>query len=1698
MKTKNRNLLTVILAMLCAVAIALGVGFVLPEMENISANAAAPTITWAAAAPASVTSTTSQLGCYQKQVTSNSYWAINEMGTPNSSYGTCSLNPNYSTANGNPVAKATLARTIYEKNTATPQYVHFKYTITIPAYTKYSVTYSIYIYNYATASSSSATGYGWEDFYWYGETDTASTIHFGRCNDGSEVSYSGTYVQRVHAHAKRNTAATNSANITSTYDNNTALAKTFTGYCGFFANCNYGSSYKYKYDAYATVTPGAPTLLATYGPKKPTCAANTKTYNGSLQSFAISDIGSSTLVSVEQTVGGNINILYSNTGTGAVIGTNPISGSNFNVTNAGVYKLQFKRDSAATAWNDGDTNQYCYVTVTMNPKAIAVPSVTNSPQQYNPSGGSSFTLNGNYNAALMTASAVSPGATWNAGSSRFEATAVGSYTVQFALIDKNNYVWSVGTGTSANQNTTIKVEPKKLNIPTVTAPQEYTGGPLSFTLSSAFDGGTYIQVDNVSTITGANGCVALGVGGTGITGTTDTFEATDVDVYKINLSLRDSANYQWTDGTNDVKDVEFEVTRKELLSTPPVSSAVNAVGAAEWQFGDNTVTMTVTDNRISGQNPTLAFYYDDPSNTLTGIVTGNTITVGMPDNIGVGNHIFYVELNGDNNGDNKNYKLSPPNNLLTFNVTAGTFDPAAFDWTYTKDGAPGGTSANDGSLKLPFELKAGSATDGVEYELSIQVPSTYATTIVVDTAKYVNGYQLRLGSTIGTYNTVVALKSNDPAIQFDVGGVMQNTIDITFSWEIEKGTFDMTAVIWEYSLDNGATWTDYDALNPPQYNDGNYVHVRVKPSSLPSGLTLDAMYDSDKERFVTTTPYTATIQPSDFVYDSSKFNTPVTSGLSLDWLIVKKNLFNNFKNVSDNYLNGNGSGTIIRKELNLPVGFEDYVDYSYYRISDGAPLSLADIKAEANPSDEKQYKVEAYIKAVYAANYEVSDGGLIPSAQFKTGSQNELANVTLDGVEINLLAPVVYDGNGHFDSSLIQIKGDVSQTVITDFTVTYYNGATPAAGNELAAGELPANAGDYCVEITLGSVAESVYILAYDWFTVKITPRTLVVPTIADGVTLTFNGEDQQLVNALQNFDPTYMEFGSASVTEAYHAGSYKAVINIKDEYKGNYVFVMPAGSVSGTKKPVKGLVDDAVNTIELSDGGATAQFDWTINKYVIDTSDPSAWNFSKEGATLSYKGVPQSIIALTTGDDPRLVFGVNYFDKDHNALSEVTLNGGSKFYVAASVDPDCADAKDVEFKNQAFDPVLGRETSPHTSYTVPQNGIAAIMNKVKDFMTQMWMGLPIWAWLAIALAVLILLIIIIAVACKRRKTKEEKAEIKARKEEERQRKEEEKRRREEEREDEKRRKEEERAEEKRRREEQLEHEREMARAKQEAELEKIRAQVGMAGMATMAVAQPQAVPAQQPVIIQQQPAQPVQQPIQQVQSVDNELLREMRQQMAELRADNKATQTQLQAMQNNQQQPQPMPMAQPMYQQYPQYPMYQQMPMQMPMMPNYGGDPTLARLEAQLNAMQAEQRARYDAEQRIELAAMRAESHVDRDSRHSVDLAAMREHINGHNYNRIPDYSQPAYNQQPNSMDMMGALVAATLRNMANGEIAATQAVPELPQKTETAAPAAKYPSDAVITTTTTVDTTKNKPLRREEDDGRIFDSDGFYDPLD
>ncbi|MDE6613794.1 MAG: hypothetical protein K2K28_04510, partial [Clostridia bacterium] len=597
------------------------------------------------------------------------------------------------------------------------------------------------------------------------------------------------------------------------------------------------------------------------------------------------------------------------------------SSGKFKATQAGTYTITFSLTSGAQdsniEWSTAGTKT---LTFTVKRKPVTVPKITNSTQTYDPNG-CKFSVDSNYDATIMTASAVSTGVMWNTANSEFEATDVGTYSVKFHL-DDVNYEWDVSGGTVTDQMATVKIDPKQLTIPSITAAQEYTGSALTYVMTD-FDNGTNISVDGVS---GAKGNAATGAGGAAVTDTTDTFEATDVDVYSVTLSLRDTLNYCWSDTTTAAKTVKFEVTQKELLKLPPTSSNVNGIGGAEWTFGEKTVTVTITDDRISGESVNLLYYYDtkggtDKSKTLTGVTTGNTTVITMPDNIAVGKYTLTVELNGSS-GDNANYKITK-NNTLDFEITSGKIDPSKYGWIYTKDGAAGSTiSSGD---KLPFTLKSGSAVDGVKYEVAIQIPASDSF-VVVDTSKYASGYQLHSGDKVGTYKTVVALKSTDPAFMFDDGsGNKSATTEVEFNWEIEKGTFDLSGVKWEYTLDNGTSWTDYDAGNPPQYNDGNYITVRIKASSLPLGLNLDALYTGMDEYDVDN--YTASVSVSDLTYNTSNFKTPDASLLTLNWEIAKKNLYTGFKNVKEIYTNENGSGTIIIKQLNVDAKYEPYITY---------------------------------------------------------------------------------------------------------------------------------------------------------------------------------------------------------------------------------------------------------------------------------------------------------------------------------------------------------------------------------------------------------------------------------------------------------------------------------------------------------------------------------------------------------------------------------------------------------------------------------------------------------------------------------------------------------------------------------------------------------------------------------------------------
>ncbi|MDE7453980.1 MAG: hypothetical protein K2N22_06195, partial [Clostridia bacterium] len=798
MKIKRGNLLTVILAMLCAVAIALGVGFMMPKNEINSARAASSTVTWIGS------------GCYQYHETGapDNGWGRSttlSMMSPSYSYGVCSFN--------GATATATASKTTTGSRQFVANYIKFRAEIIVPANTEYKVTYNGVMTMTETAPDGDYGYGGWMDFYAYGDVDNSAGMTFGY-DRPAETGYSGTCALREHLTVTSLTTGntqSKTANYTETYTNTDSTAKTFISHFGVYFADMPSTSNRYNYSGSLTMSEN----IEVTGVSIPTSTKTSDTYTGSQISFPITyDASNIDITSVTGKDFDNQAI--------SSISTADIVGGVFSPILAGTYTVTFDINSTAISngvqWGDatGGTGTRTLI-FTVKRKSISVPTITNSPQTYDPLNGCDFNVSTDFDATTMKADTVPSPATniaWNAASICFHATAAGTYNVKFQLKDTKNYVWDIGAGTPADQPATVKVEPKKLTIPTITAPQEYSGSALTFVLAD-FNAGTDIKVDSA---TGVGGNTVTGASGAAITDTTDTFEATKVGKYTVALSLRDTKNYAWSDGTNTAKNVEFEITQKELLSTPPVSSSVSGTGGAEWKFGD-TVTITITDDRASGENINLLCYYDvaggtSKSNTLTATTAGNVTTITMPTNIAVGNYTLTVELNGTT-GDNANYKVTT-NNTLNFEVTSGKIDPSTYGWIYTIDGAAGSTIVNND--KLPFKLKTGSTTDGVKYELSIQIPTSDASAVAVDTSKYVNGYQVRSGDSVNTYKTIVALKSTDPTFKFEVGGIMQSTCEVELNWEIEKGTFDLTNVKWEYSLDGATGWTEYDPSNPPQYN----------------------------------------------------------------------------------------------------------------------------------------------------------------------------------------------------------------------------------------------------------------------------------------------------------------------------------------------------------------------------------------------------------------------------------------------------------------------------------------------------------------------------------------------------------------------------------------------------------------------------------------------------------------------------------------------------------------------------------------------------------------------------------------------------------------------------------------------------------------------------------------------------------------
>ena len=464
MKIRSRNLLTAILALLCAVAVALGISFALPENEIKSANADIVTRV------AGANDVNVKFGTVKYSITTTSE-NTNNINYSNMSTSTDPGNGACTTIDG--VGTGSANSVLYRQNGkecavfAAPVIL----SVTVPAYTIYKVEYKTTLSLNGSCTNYIALKDSWEDGngsdgdvniynYLFNPVTTLPTTEL------AGISYFGSFGAQKYL------------NYGMLFYNDTESDKIIEKYT-FFVSTFHMSAGGGSYGNDFVISDVLVTEVIPIG-NQPQTGTTSVEYDGTEKTFGITystpeveafDDTISYLTAyknIETTVteakdydGDNINSSsYSLDLTSA-------SGK-FKATQAGKYKIKFNLKTVAInngiKWADGSTNEKT-VTFEITLKGVNVPSVFNATQDYDASV-HKFGVDSNFNPDLMSVTCETYGITWNALTSQFEAKNAGVYSVKFHLTD-NHYYWNVnGNASTEDQKATITINKKELTINT--------------------------------------------------------------------------------------------------------------------------------------------------------------------------------------------------------------------------------------------------------------------------------------------------------------------------------------------------------------------------------------------------------------------------------------------------------------------------------------------------------------------------------------------------------------------------------------------------------------------------------------------------------------------------------------------------------------------------------------------------------------------------------------------------------------------------------------------------------------------------------------------------------------------------------------------------------------------------------------------------------------------------------------------------------------------------------------------------------------------------------------------------------------------------------------------------------------------------------------------------------------------------------
>ncbi len=708
-------------------------------------------------------------------------------------------------------------------------YIQFTADIVVPANTEYQVEYSYELtLDRVSAITTGEANCVIELFYFgnsaNGGTDQSASIVYNVLGtSGSPYSVNGYSTDMPDHKALKGTLPA------ITYKNTTNTDQTFTAYFGYFG----GSG-----------RTGGPTALisATYDlvmDEKVTAEKavvtvdkNSDVYNPLGNNFVFSyDQSKIELKSVDYTdFAGTTSNLYNGSG------TSPINSlGNCTLIGAGTYKFEFDIINGSvwdTVTNDQTPKT---ITVTVNRKAIAVPTIQNNNQTYKASV-CEFGLTG-YDSTLMSvASYVSNNGstiTWDGTTKKFKATDAAEYTVAFHM-DSINHVWltDAGTESSTDQAKKITIEKKEITINTTPAsgtnPSWGLGDTGDITINATATGITNpdFVLDIYYVKDGTTSPLTLGIDTT--TNKLDVSQITSTGKYKLCIELTSAAsnkNYSIASG-------KFEMPF-EIKSGGIDFSVIN------WQYAEDGGNMQ--DLFASGVQNVIRYKQDASGAVVKYIIgaiipAGGYLSIDTSYNSGGYTNGFYTTKDGAtyNNGCSAVGKYKTRIALKTDADHLFKNDAA------NKYGTFGGDDTS-GWYEIEWEISKGKVDasylsnlkDNLQYRTAGGAWQTYdpanppqfgkgAIEIRLDPSKYPAGVT-NASITVNDKNTAIGSYTAQVTLTYDPNYVNEGTQ--SFTWEISAQVIevDWTSDFWKDGSGNNVL-------------DGNNVPYQIKVLNIPDNL----------------------------------------------------------------------------------------------------------------------------------------------------------------------------------------------------------------------------------------------------------------------------------------------------------------------------------------------------------------------------------------------------------------------------------------------------------------------------------------------------------------------------------------------------------------------------------------------------------------------------------------------------------------------------------------------------------------------------------------------------------------------------------------------------------------------------------------------------------------------------------------------